>query len=63
MISFQNFEHAQTLAEAVVNTIPEPFVVLDGELRVLAASRSFYESLTHNVYDGYQAVARRRVMS
>ena len=41
MISFQNFEHAQTLAEAVVNTIPEPFVVLDGELRVLAASRSF----------------------
>ena len=44
MISFQNFEHAQTLAEAVVNTIPEPFVVLDGELRVLAASRSFYET-------------------
>lgn len=35
---------AQTLAEAIVNTIPEPFIVLDEELRVLAASRAFYET-------------------
>jgi len=44
MINFQNVEDAQTLAQAIVNTIPEPFVVLDAEFRVLAASRSFYET-------------------
>ena len=36
-------EDAQTLAQAIVNTIPEPFIVLDGGFKVLAASRSFYE--------------------
>lgn len=35
-------EDAQTLAQAIVNTIPEPFLVLDEQLRVLAASKSFY---------------------
>jgi len=34
---------AQTLAQAIVNTIPEPFIVLDDAFHVLAASRSFYE--------------------
>jgi chemotaxis protein methyltransferase CheR len=34
---------AQTLAQAIVNTIPEPFIVLDEAFHVLAASRSFYE--------------------
>ena len=44
MISaIQRIEDAQTLAQAIVNTIHEPFVVLDGDLRVLSASRSFYE--------------------
>ena len=38
-----SIEDAQTLAQAIVNTIPEPFIVLDGKLRVLVASRSFYE--------------------
>lgn len=38
-----SIEDAQTLAQAIVNTIPEPFMVLDGQLRVLVASRSFYE--------------------
>ena len=37
-------EDAQTLAEAIVDTIHEPFVVLDAQFRVLAASRSFYET-------------------
>ena len=36
-------ENAQTLAEAIVDTIHEPLLVLDGDLRVLAASRAFYE--------------------
>lgn len=40
----ENLTDAQSLAQAIVNTIAEPFLVLDGELRVLAASRSFYET-------------------
>ncbi len=39
-----SIEDAQILAQAIVNTIPEPFLVLDADLRVLAASRSFYET-------------------
>jgi two-component sensor histidine kinase len=37
-------EDAQALAQAIVNTIHEPFVVLDADLQVIAASRSFYET-------------------
>lgn len=44
MIGLQNREDAQTLAQAVVNTFPEPLVVLDDQFRVLAASRSFYDT-------------------
>lgn len=44
MIDFNNLEEAQTLAQAIVNTIPEPFVVLDDRLRVLVASASFYRT-------------------
>jgi two-component sensor histidine kinase len=43
MLNFQKLEDAQTLAQAIVNTIPEPFIVLDDKLRVLAASASFYQ--------------------
>lgn len=39
----RTLEEANLLAQAIVNTIPEPFLVLDAELRVLEASRSFYE--------------------
>jgi chemotaxis protein methyltransferase CheR len=38
----------QTLAQAIVNTIIEPFLVLDGKLRVVAASRSFYDAFKVN---------------
>jgi chemotaxis protein methyltransferase CheR len=44
MLDFQKLEDAQTLAQAIVNTIPEPFVVLDDEFRVVAASVSFYNT-------------------
>ena len=37
-------EDARLLAQAIVNTIPEPFVVLDERFHVLSASRSFYET-------------------
>jgi chemotaxis protein methyltransferase CheR len=39
-----NFDDAQTLAQAIVNTIAEPLLVLDENLHVLAVSRSFYET-------------------
>jgi hypothetical protein len=34
---------SQTLAQAIVNTIHEPLLVLDSQFHVLSASRSFYE--------------------
>ncbi|MDP1631293.1 MAG: histidine kinase dimerization/phosphoacceptor domain -containing protein [Caulobacter sp.] len=39
---FDGIKDAQTLAEAIVNTIHEPLLVLDAGLRVLSASRFFY---------------------
>ena len=36
--------HGHTLAEAIVDTLREPLVVLDRDLRVIAASRSFYRT-------------------
>jgi PAS domain-containing protein len=44
MNSLTNIGDAQTLAQAIVNTIPEPFLVLDEQFSVLAASRSFYQT-------------------
>src|SRR6185437_11627919 len=35
---------AGTLAQAIVDTVREPLLVLDKDLRVLAASRSFYRT-------------------
>ena len=37
-------ESAQTLAQAIVNTIHEPLVVLDAGFHVVVASRSFYDT-------------------
>jgi chemotaxis protein methyltransferase CheR len=52
-------ENGHTLAEAIVDTIREPLLVLDDGLRVVAASRSFYltfgldlpEVEGHAIYD------------
>lgn len=44
MKELKNIADAQTLAQAIVNTIPEPFLVLDEKFSVLAASRSFYQT-------------------
>ena len=44
LTSTDNIHDAQMLAQAIVNTIPEPFLVLDEQFHVLAASRSFYET-------------------
>ena len=36
--------HGHGLAEAIVDTVREPLIVLDRDLRVIAASRSFYRT-------------------
>jgi two-component sensor histidine kinase len=41
---FNDLQSAYAFAEAIVNTVREPLVVLDQDLRVVAASRSFYRT-------------------
>ncbi len=41
---FTKLQNACAFAEAIVNTVREPLVVLDQDLRVVAASRSFYRT-------------------
>src|ERR1700704_4954357 len=41
---FTGAEAARTFSQAIVDTVREPFLVLDKDLRVLAASRSFYSA-------------------
>ncbi|MEO7277919.1 MAG: histidine kinase dimerization/phosphoacceptor domain -containing protein [Sphingomicrobium sp.] len=43
MKQFQDAAGAQALALAIVDTLPEPFIVLDHSLQLLAGSRCFYE--------------------
>ncbi|PNG24997.1 sensor histidine kinase [Methylocella silvestris] len=42
--SIQNSAGAPTLAQAIIDTIPEPFVVLDDHLCVVGATRAFYQT-------------------
>jgi two-component sensor histidine kinase len=37
-------ESSQTLAQAIVNTIHEPLIVLDAQFQVVTASRAFYDT-------------------
>jgi two-component sensor histidine kinase len=41
---FSHIEDARTLAQAIVDTVREPLLVLDRHLQVVAASRSFYRT-------------------
>ena len=43
-IATDDIKVARTLADAIVDTVHEPLVVLDRDLRVVAASRSFYQT-------------------
>jgi two-component sensor histidine kinase len=43
---FSEVEDACALAQAMVDTVREPLIVLDKDLRVVAASRSFYVKFT-----------------
>ncbi len=44
-------EDARALAQAIVDTVREPLLVLDKDLRVVAASRSFYLTFRVNRQD------------
>jgi two-component sensor histidine kinase len=48
---FSEVEDACALAQAMVDTVRAPLIVLDKELRVVAASRSFYEKFSANPDD------------
>jgi two-component sensor histidine kinase len=48
---FSEVEDACALAQAMVDTVREPLIVLDKDLRVIAASRSFYVKFTTNPDD------------
>jgi len=45
---FSEVEDACALAQAMVDTVREPLIVLDRDLRVIAASRSFYVKFATN---------------
>jgi len=48
---FSDVEDACALAQAMVDTVREPLIVLDKDLRVIAASRSFYVKFATNPVD------------
>jgi PAS domain S-box-containing protein len=39
----ENLKASQEYVESIINAVPEPLIVLDQDLRVVKASRSFYE--------------------
>jgi len=48
---FSEVEDACALAQAIVDTVREPLIVLDKDLRAIAASRSFYVKFSTNPVD------------
>jgi len=48
---FSEVEDACALAQAIVDTVREPLIILDKDLRAIAASRSFYVKFTTNPDD------------
>jgi two-component sensor histidine kinase len=70
---FTNIVDACALAHAIIDTVSEPVLVLDKELRVIAASRSFYStfkvspedtqgSLLYALGDGQWNIPKLRVL-
>lgn len=51
MIPFADIDPGRALAQAIVDTVREPLLVLDKDLRVIAASRSFYVTFEVNRQD------------
>ena len=62
---FDDIEDGRALAQAIVDTVREPLLVLDADLRVVAASRSFYLTFRVNRQEtqGYARSWRRSRLS
>jgi PAS domain-containing protein len=48
---FTGIEDACALAQAIVDTVREPVLIFDKDLRVIAASRSFYSAFNVSPLD------------
>ncbi|MGB5184548.1 MAG: PAS domain-containing protein, partial [Xanthobacteraceae bacterium] len=48
---FINLDDAHPLAQAIVDTIRDPLLVLDQDLRVVTANRAFYQTFRMNRQD------------
>jgi hypothetical protein len=70
---FPRAEDAWTLAHAIIDTVREPLIVLDHDLRVVAASRSYYQTfkvetgdtqgkLLHELGDGQWDIPQLRLL-
>ena len=49
--SIRDLDDASALAQAIVDTIRDPLLVLDQNLRVVAANRAFYQTFKVNSQD------------
>jgi PAS domain-containing protein len=43
MVVKKNATRSQEFSDSIIDTVREPLIVLDQDLRVVTASRSFYE--------------------
>ena len=50
------FKYSLDYAEAIVNTVREPLVILNKDLKVITANRAFYK--TFNIYFSFTAKRR-----
>ena len=57
MKQLRDLVEAQALALAIVDTLPEPFLVLDDSLQLLAGSRCFYEIFGEDPANGASNVS------
>ena len=55
---FKDIEDARALAQAIVDTVRKPLLVLDGDFCVLAVSRSYY--LTFRVVGAHAVLYHRK---
>ena len=52
--SIEHLEHSRNYVRAIVETVREPLIVLDGNLRVSMANRSFYHTFEATIADTEQ---------
>ena len=48
---FEDLRDALEYAQSIIDTVRDPLLVLDGHLRVISASKSFYKTFKVNVQE------------